>query len=96
MKVILFNGSPRKEGNTFHALQIVTKELTQNGVEIEYFWIRKEHIQGCNVCYQCAKNKDNKYSITKDNINKYIEKIMQADGVVIRSPTYFANVSAQT
>jgi len=96
MKVVLFNGSPRKEGNTFHALQIVINELISNGIECEYFWIGNKNIQGCMACYQCAKNKDKKCSITTDTINTYIEKILQADGIVIGSPTYFANVSAPT
>ena len=48
------------------------------------------------ACYQCAKNKDKKCSITTDSINTYIEKMLQADGIVIGSPTYFANVSAPT
>lgn len=94
MKVVLFNGSPRKEGNTFHALQILMKELKKNNIECEYFWVGNENIQGCKACYICAKNKNKKCSITIDNINSYIEKISKADGVVIGSPTYFANVSA--
>ena len=96
MKVVLFNGSPRKEGNTFHALQIVINELISNGIACEYFWIGNKKIQGCMACYQCAKNKDKKCSITTDSINTYIEKMLQADGIVIGSPTYFANVSAPT
>ena len=94
MKVVLFNGSPRKEGNTFHALQILLKELESNNIECEYFWIGAENIRGCRACYQCAKNKDKRCSITVDRINDYIEKISKADGIVIGSPTYFANVSA--
>ena len=93
MKVVLFNGSPRKEGNTFHCLKIVINELTSNGIECEYFWVGMENIHGCNACYQCAKNKDKKCVITTDKINQYIAKILQADGIILGSPTYFANVS---
>ena len=94
MKVVLFNGSPRKKGNTFHALQVVIAELISNGIECEYIWIGKEKIQGCIACYQCAKNKDKRCSITTDNINAYLEKVLNADGIIIGSPTYFANVSS--
>ena len=52
-----------------------------------------EKLQGCTACYQCAKNKDKKCVITDDKINQYIEKILQADGIILGSPTYFANVS---
>ena len=94
MKVVLFNGSPRKNGNTFHALQVVMKELTSNEVDCEYIWIGKEKIQGCKACYQCARNKNKKCSITTDMINTYLENVLNADGVIIGSPTYFANVSS--
>lgn len=94
MKVVLFNGSPRKDGNTFHALQILIKELNSKGIECEYIWIGNQKLQGCMACYQCAENQDNKCSITTDKINTYLEKVIKSDGIVIGSPTYFANVSA--
>ena len=94
MKVIFFNGSPRKEGNTFHALQFVIKELQLQGIECDYHWIGNQKLSGCMACYQCAANKDKTCSIKTDKINIYIKKIIEADGIVIGSPTYFANVSA--
>ena len=94
MKVVLFNGSPRKEGNTSHCLKIVINELISNGIECEYYWIGMEKIQGCTACYHYSKNKDKKCVITGDKINQYIEQMLQADGIIIGSPTYFANVSA--
>ena len=93
MKVVLFNGSPRKEGNTSRCLKIVMNELTSKGIECEYIWVGMENLQGCTACYQCAKNKDKKCVIRDDKINQYIEKILQADGIILGSPTYFANVS---
>ncbi len=93
MKVVLFNGSPRKEGNTSTSLKIVINELTSRGIECEYFWVGMEKLQGCTACYQCAKNKDKKCVIADDKINQYIEKILQSDGIILGSPTYFANVS---
>lgn len=94
MKVILFNGSPRKTGNTYHCLSIVEKELTSKGIDCEYIWIGKEKIQGCIACAQCAENKDKRCAINSDKINDYIKKISHADGIILGSPTYFANVSS--
>jgi multimeric flavodoxin WrbA len=94
LKVILFNGSPRKNGNTYHCLKIIEEEMKSNGIDCETIWIGKENIHGCIACAQCAKNKDKKCAITSDKINEYIEKIISADGIILGSPTYFANVSA--
>lgn len=93
MKVVLFNGSPRKEGNTAYCLNVVMNELISNGIECEYIWIGNEQIHGCIACAKCAENKDKKCAINNDNLNNYMEKLFQADGVIIGSPTHFANVS---
>ncbi len=96
MKVVLFNGSPRKKGNTYHCLNIVMEELEAAGIgiECEYIWIGMEDLHGCHECYRCAGNKDKKCSQTDDKMNDYIEKILQADGIILGSPTFFANMSS--
>lgn len=94
MKVILINASPRKNGNTYHCLKVIEEKMKSNGIDCENIWIGKEKIHGCIACAQCAKNKDKKCAITSDKINDYIEKIISADGIILGSPTYFANVSA--
>ena len=93
MKVVLFNASPRKEGNTYICLNIVMDELKAAGIECEYFWIGMEKLHGCISCYKCFANKDRRCSVKDDKMNEYIEKIFEADGIILGSPTYFADVS---
>ncbi len=94
MKVILFNGSPRKEGNTAYCLNVVSEELKAVGIECEYIWIGMENLQGCRGCYKCKENKNKKCAFDNDKMNEYIKKIIEADGIILGSPTYFADVSA--
>ena len=93
MKVVLFNGSPRKEGNTFHCLNIVMEELKQEGIECDYVWIGMEKLQGCTACLKCIDNDDQRCVLPNDKMNEYIQKMLDADGIIIGSPTYFSNVT---
>ncbi|MFX0057340.1 MAG: flavodoxin family protein [Candidatus Hodarchaeota archaeon] len=93
MKVVLFNGSPRKEGNTYHSLKIVMDELKAEGIECDYVWIGMDKLQGCTACFKCIDNDDQKCVLTGDKMNEYIEKMLEADGIIIGSPTYFSNLS---
>ena len=95
MKVVIFNGSPRKEGNTHQCLQMVIKELKSAGIECEYIWIGMDNIQGCISCYQCDKNRDKRCGVNTDKLNEYLEKMIEADGIILGSPTYFADVSTR-
>jgi multimeric flavodoxin WrbA len=96
MKVVLFNGSPRKKGNTFHCLNIVMEELKAAGIECDYNWIGMDKLQGCTACLQCVENDDQKCVLPGDKMNDYIEKMIESDGIIIGSPTYFSNVSTST
>jgi multimeric flavodoxin WrbA len=95
MKVVIFNGSPRKEGNTYQCIQVVIKELEKAGIECEYIWIGMDNIQGCISCYQCAKNRDKRCGVKTDKLNEYLEKMLEADGIILGSPTYFADTSTR-
>ncbi|MCJ7647102.1 MAG: flavodoxin family protein [Candidatus Lokiarchaeota archaeon] len=95
MKVVIFNGSPRKEGNTHQCLQMVIKELEKSEIECEYIWIGMDNIQGCISCYQCAKNLDKRCGVNTDKLNEYLEKMIEADGIILGSPTYFADTSTR-
>lgn len=95
MKVIAFNGSPRKEGNTFQAIQIVFEELEKEGIETELIQVGGKNIHGCIACYKCFENKDKKCAIKNDELNDYIDKMLEADGIIIGSPVYFSNVSSE-
>lgn len=96
VKVVLFNGSPRKEGNTYHCLNIVMDELKAAGIECEYVWIGMEKLQGCTACLKCIDNDDQKCVLPGDKMNEYIKKMLEADGIIIGSPTYFSNLTTST
>ena len=95
MKVVAFNGSPRKEGNTYQSLQVVIGELQKEGIETEMVQLGGKSIHGCIACYKCFKNKDKECSIKDDGVNDYIKKMMEADGIIIGSPVYFSNVTSE-
>ena len=94
MKAVLFNGSSRKEGNTYYSLNMVMEELRKKNIECEYVWIGGDNLQGCKACGNCKINKDVKCVFSDDNMNDYIEKMVNADCIILGSPTYFANVSS--
>ena len=94
MKVVLINSSPRKEGNTYHCLNMVMEELQAAGIECELIWIGMEKLHGCISCYKCYANKDKKCAVTDDKMNEYIEKLFEADGIILGTPTYVANMTA--
>lgn len=95
MKVVAFNGSARKDGNTAILIRAALAELEKAGVETELIQLAGQRIRGCTACYGCVKNKDKKCTVKDDNVNEYIEKMLEADGIILGSPTYFADVTAE-
>lgn len=95
MKVIAFNGSARKEGNTSQLINYVFEGLEKEGIETELFNLANQKIRGCMGCYKCMQNKDKHCSIKNDIVNECIDKMLDADGIILASPTYFANVSTE-
>ena len=95
MKVVVFNGSPRNEGVTHKCLNIVMEELKTAGIEVDYNWIGMDKLQGCISCYRCAQNRDKKCAVKTDKLNEYLEKMLGADGIILGSPTFFADTSAR-
>ena len=94
MKVTAFNGSARKGGNTSQMLAIALDELERAGAQTELVELAGEPMQGCIACYQCFENKDKRCAVDKDCINSCIEKMLESDAILLGSPTYFADVSA--
>jgi multimeric flavodoxin WrbA len=94
MKVVAFNGSARKEGNTSILLDLVLDELKAEGIETEMYSLAGKPIQGCIACFKCFENKNKRCAVTKDIVNDCIQKMIEADGIILGSPTYFADVSA--
>ncbi|MGB2980877.1 MAG: flavodoxin family protein [Candidatus Zixiibacteriota bacterium] len=95
MKVFAFNGSARKDGNTAALINLVFGELEKEGIETELYQLAGKKIRGCMACYKCFQNKDQRCSVTNDVLNECIEKMLEADGIILGSPTYFANVSTE-
>jgi multimeric flavodoxin WrbA len=95
IKVVAFNGSARKGGNTAILLRHVLKELEEEGIETELIELSGLKIHGCRACYQCSKNKNGRCSQSNDAGNELIEKMAAADGILLGSPTYFANITPE-
>lgn len=94
MKVVAFNGSPKKEGNTYQAIKIVADELEKEGIDIEVVHVGNKMIRGCIACNQCAKNKNEKCAIQNDEVNEWIQKMKDADGVIFGSPVHYSSIAA--
>ena len=95
MKVIAFNGSARKDGNTAILINQVFGELGKQDIETEMIQLSGQKIRGCIACYKCFENKDQRCSVKNDIVNDCIEKMLQADGIILASPTYFADISSE-
>ncbi len=93
-RVIAFNGSARKHGNTAVLIDTVLRELSNEGIETEVYDLAGRPIKGCIACYQCFTNKDGHCAVGDDVLNECIDRMINADGILLGSPTYFADVSA--
>jgi multimeric flavodoxin WrbA len=90
MKIVAFNGSPNKEGNTFHAISMVVAELEKEGIEIEIIQVGHKALRGCTACGRCRINKDEKCVLPGEEVNGWIQKMKGADGIILGSPVHFA------
>ncbi len=95
MKVVAINGSARKDGNTAILIKHVFAELEAEGIETELVQLAGKKIQGCRACYNCFANKDRRCSVKNDVANECIAKMIEADGIILGSPTYFSDVTAE-
>lgn len=94
MKVVGFSGSARKDGNTAIAVRRVFSQLEKEGIETELIQLAGKKIHGCTACFKCMENKDRRCAV-KDDANACIEKMAAADGVILASPTYFADITSE-
>jgi len=95
MKVVAFNGSARRDGNTATLLNCVLDPIRNEGIETELFQLAGEKIRGCTACYTCFKKRDQRCSVEDDVLNGCIEKMIGADGIILGSPVYFSNVTTE-
>ena len=95
MKVLGINCSPRKGGNTELLIKEVFKVLEAKGIKTELFQLGGKQVNGCIACMKCKKKEDGRCHQDNDLINKCMEKMIEADGIIIGSPTYFADLSTE-
>jgi multimeric flavodoxin WrbA len=96
MKAVAFNGSPRKGGNTEILLNEVLKVLEEKGIKTELIQVGGKDVKGCVACMKCRKKADGKCHKDNDLLNKCMEKMVEADAIIIGSPTYFADLTSET
>jgi multimeric flavodoxin WrbA len=90
MKVVAFNGSPRKDGNTGILIRSVLTALASAGIETETVQVGGQPVRGCIACFKCFENKDRHCAVDKDKLNDWIDRMLAADGIILGSPTYFS------
>ena len=95
MKVIAFNGSARKDRNTATLLKRVLQVLEAQGIETELIQLAGKFISGCDACRTCITTKNKRCAIEDDNVNEYIQKMLEADGIILGSPVYFSMMTPE-
>lgn len=95
MKVVAFNGSPKRNGNTSLLINEVFKILEREGIETEMIQLGNKPVHGCTACGKCKEIKNGKCHIKNDHLNRCIEKMVEADGIIIGSPVYFADITPE-
>ncbi len=90
MKVLMINGSPRKNGNTAISLKEMEKIFQAEGIEVETVQVGNQAIRGCIACASCMKNGK---CVFDDMVNQVAPKFQDADGLVIASPVYYASAN---
>ena len=95
MKVVAFNSSPRRDGNTAILLRHVLAELETEGIDTELVQLAGKRISGCTACLKCAETNDNRcHGVKDDGVNECIEKMLAADGILLGTPVYFGDANA--
>ncbi|MFA5236416.1 MAG: flavodoxin family protein [Methanoregula sp.] len=94
MKVVAFNGSARRDGNTAILVRTLFKELKKAGIETELVQLAGKKMHGCLGCGKCREKKDRR-CIIDDFANECIKKMDEADGIILASPTYFSDVTSE-
>ncbi|MBN1759403.1 MAG: flavodoxin family protein [Chitinispirillaceae bacterium] len=95
MKIIGVNGSPHRDGNTALLLRTVLETIENEGISTELILVGGTAIRGCTACYQCGKNKNRQCTMKDDGFNEIFRKLDEADGFLLGSPTYFADITPE-
>jgi multimeric flavodoxin WrbA len=94
MKAIAINGSPRRGGNTEILLKEVLNTLEAAGWNTQYRQIGGKPVRGCIACMKCIEKRNGRCSID-DHVNDYLEQMLEADAIILGSPTYFAGIAPE-
>ena len=95
MFALAINGSPRKGGNTEALLDHALKPLAAAGWQTERMQVGARKIRGCIACYKCFENKDQRCAVQNDIFNDVMAKMITAEALILGSPTYFTDVTAE-
>ncbi len=95
MKVVAFNGSPRRNGNTSILIDEMFKIFQSEGIETEVVQVGNKPVHGCTGCGKCREIQDKKCHIKNDHLNFCIEKMIEADAIILGSPVYFSDVTTE-
>jgi multimeric flavodoxin WrbA len=95
MRVVGISGSARKGGNTALLLRHAFSALEMEGIGTELVELSGKRVHGCTACFKCFENKDRRCAVKGDAVNDCIESMDAADGILLGSPTYFTDVTAE-
>ncbi len=95
LKVVAFNGSPRPDGNTGRLIRRVFQELEREGIATELVDLAGSRLRGCTACMRCRTDTNRRCALDDDPLNGWLEKMFAADGILLGSPTYFADITAE-
>lgn len=95
MNVVAINGSARPDGNTSILINKVFTELESEGIETKEIHVGSDKINGCIACMKCWENQDGHCAIDTDSLNEYLDQMYKADGIILGSPVYCADLSGQ-
>jgi multimeric flavodoxin WrbA len=96
MKILLINGSPRKNGNTNYLLNIMADVFNNKKIQTEIFQIGGKLVHGCIACGKCTTNPEIECIHKDDVVNDCISKMIESDAIIIGSPTYFGSLTSET
>jgi multimeric flavodoxin WrbA len=95
MKVVAFNGSARRDGNTALLIMRVLNVLEKEGIKTELIQLAGERLDGCQACRSCIEKKNRRCINEGDKLNKHIEKMLESDGIILGSPVYFSMMTSE-
>lgn len=95
LRVVGVNGSPRADGNTARLIRMVFEPMEKRGIKTELLQLGGQPVRGCTGCRKCVDNRNMRCVFSDDPINHIIERLSEAHGIILGSPTYFANVTSE-